>query len=242
MNAWIASCALVIVAGAACSPIDRNDVYARVPRGTALSSSVLRSAEQMCLYEDELITLFDQARPIDDAYDPHLMFWGRDRKLYAASYFASEQIERVDAGVIYGLLNEHRAQRVSVFRGDLPKKYRLSLMPDNVRSVGEVSDTVIDALAISPDGQIVTLETRQSQGSGTYPPDTASNIDGSRRATLRIPLCGLHWNYRERFVSTRETVNRARTHQRMRIADPKLLDEFYERLMKTCAGQACSPP
>jgi len=228
----------VLAMATACEPVEHNDVYVQLPRGTALTANALRSAEQICLYESELITLFDHARPADDAYDPHLMFWNADRKLYAASYFASQKIERIDAGSIIGYLNEHRAQRVSAFRRDLPRQYRLNLLPNAVESAGGVSDTVIDALGISPDGRIVTLETRQ--GKGRYPADSASTSDGSRRATLRIPLCDLLWKYREGQVRMLEREGRRQTRHDMRVASPQLLDEFYESMLKTCVGHVCS--
>jgi hypothetical protein len=82
-------------------------------------SSVVNDSDLILLYNVSVIV---------GEYNPYLIFFDKDLNSHSACYFASQKIDSIKSGHIFGLINKTRIDRQFWYRMDLPYGYYLNLV------------------------------------------------------------------------------------------------------------------
>ena len=209
-----------------------NDIYNVVKKGDRLSINLIKKAEQMIPYNGNLILTYNLSQRWNQ-FDYHLLFFDRDKTLYAACYFPSLGINRIEHDSIFGVLSESSNRRAKNYRNDIPKHYSILLKPRKVKGSRSVFNKVIYKIQLEPTGTGVKLyvkelsknHNRQAGGQDEY-----FIID-----TLEYSFEQLHFDYLSSSVSTSYIDASGKLiREKMSIVDPKILDRFYSEVISTC--------
>lgn len=139
----------------------RIDIYQQVPLNSKLTKEILSHSNQIFQTKSGLTLLFDASKN-PEYYDPHLLFFNDANVLYGACYYASEKIDSIKDGVIYGILNGERNKRKSRYRNDLPANYTLNLAPYQGMN-GRMGNKIVEEIELNDSGTVVQLEVIESE-------------------------------------------------------------------------------
>lgn len=104
----------------ACISTD-NDIYKKIPKGSSLDIEKIKASEAIFKTNFGFVLIYNLVEKGDDEYNPHLLFFDRKNRLISASYFLSEDVYDYQNNVITAYLNEHRLQRHTAFRNEVPE-------------------------------------------------------------------------------------------------------------------------
>lgn len=221
----------------ACLPSRKIDIYEFIPKGSKLTKDVLMNAEQIYFNNIDLILLYNISKdPIH--YDPHLLFFDKNRRLYASTYFSSQKIKSIEKNIITGFLNKHRDQRKMQYINDLPKSYTLALIPREGGS-GRKSDKLIEGIELNFANKIMRVFVRKSKDVyAGLRPDHSSNAGFNMPDTLVIPISQLCFYNKRNTISTSFINNRNYLMEdKMVIRDKLILVNFYNELWEKLSTQ-----
>jgi len=219
-----------------CGIKTENDIYIEYPINTKLNINILKKSEQIVPYNNDFILLLNIST--NEEYKPHLIFFNHDLKLYGATYFSSEKIEKIDNYIISAYLNENRINRAKRFINDLPKLYNINLIPDKNKGSGRIENKIIEDIKIINEKYDIKICIRKSENKYTFPSDPKANnldliSDFPIKDTLIFQLNELNVNYYNNTVSSRIIKkNKEKIWDNMVVLDNKILDAFYSELMK----------
>jgi len=101
------------------------DIYRKFPKGSHLTVKIMQQSEAVIKIKGYTVLMYDLSEGSEE-YNPHLLFYGSDKKLAAASYFLSENVYDCRNGSIISYKNDYRAERNHLYRGDVPDDIKLS--------------------------------------------------------------------------------------------------------------------
>lgn len=208
----------------------------KYPIGSPLTLEILKEADQIIQTDTVLIILLDCSIDKGNRYDPYLLFFDKNNKLYAASYFPAQKVDSIKNGQIYASLNESRANRDTYFEKELPPGYSTHYLVNDPNGAGTNSSKIIDSLYLDDELHlrlfIREIPNRYSSGYdiNTNVTDPAFNNKFTVKDTLEYPLSILLFQ-RKGFISNLapEAFNHY-MYDEMLAGKPELLDNFFKSL------------
>jgi hypothetical protein len=232
---------LIVLTYSGCVIRDKNDIYNYVSIGSPLTREILMNTDQIIKNDSDLILIYDISSRFA-RFDPHLLFYDKDLKLYAACYFPSDKVESLNDNVITGYLFEDRNKRKNNFRNDLPVKYKIDFRSrESFTASFRESNKVIDKIIL--DSAYVKLIVRKSEsntGLDWHPSLQNDSIFDSYfiQDTLVYPVSHLHFDYKLRTISVRTAVEFTRFNTDYMIVPEKTaLDSFYTQFINQLTYQ-----
>jgi hypothetical protein len=214
----------------------KNDVYVKYPKGAKLTKEIFTDAKQIIIDKENNIRIVVVNISDDwDTYDPHLLFYNSSLKLISSCYYASEKIDSIKNGIIYGILNEQRNRRKIWYRNDLPEGFAL-LLTKRKGGSSKISNKVIDEVLIANEQITLIVSKAKDIYAGLQWKlslgRTSTFFDVfTLQDTLTYPLSQFHLDYKEQIISTTSINNRNELIlDKMIIPDKQTLNSFYEQI------------
>ena len=217
-----------------CRVLPINDIYKSIPKDSDLSLDVLKKSNQIIPNGSDLILNYDIST-LWDRFDPHLLFYNSELKLYAASYFPSHQIESVEENEVIGVLYQANKTRKKYFRNELPRDYKMKFISRKVNGGKRMSNKIIEKIKILPKAKNVKLFVSKSKninaGLRRIGKEDFADIF-TERDTLIYPIVKLNFDYSQNLVfTTFQDLDQKLIRDNMLISDSSVLDSLYIDLM-----------
>ena len=217
-----------------CGILSINDIYKTVPKGSKLSQEVLRKSSQIILNESDLILNYDFALEWN-RFDPHLLFYDKNLKLYAASYFPSHQVEFLENNAIFGVLHLENENRKKKYRNQLPKKYKTEFITRQVKGGLRISNKIVYRIELQSDKNLVKLFVKTSSNKYAGLSQIGNKIDEKKfeeTDTLNYSLVQLNFDYKQELIfTTHMGENDKLIRDNILLNNQSVLDNFYTDLL-----------
>ncbi|HMU05779.1 MAG TPA: hypothetical protein PJ990_19230, partial [Saprospiraceae bacterium] len=208
-----------------------------IPMNSRLTFELLKASEQVVQNENELILVYNISDQWD-YYDPHLLFFNGSLKLYAACYFPSERIESVRENIIMAYKNERRYKRRSLYKNDLPKKYKLNLISSSdFNGSTREGNKIVDKIELDSVGSSAVLYILKSEDRYITVGVNSSNLDSAFlqnftiHDTLEYRVSDLQLDYNNKYIQINKINNdNSLIKEKLMVSDNAILDQFYHQL------------
>lgn len=222
-----------------CGVLPQYDIYKVIPKGSSLDIDILKESRQIIPYESDLVLNLDISNEWN-RFEPHLLFYDKELKLYAASYFPSLQVENLKDGIIKGVLHEQVESRKNKFISKLPSKYKTKFISRRVVGGRRFSDKIVEKIELNSNKRDVKMVVKVSneryaglQWNREIGTDENFTKNFTKSDSIELPLIQLNFEYDKGVVFTLSLgINNQLVRENILIIDPAILDDFYNELIK----------
>jgi len=213
------------------------DIYQQIPLNSRLTKETLLNSSQIFKTQNDLILLFNASKD-PEFYDLHLLFFNDANILYGACYYASEKIDSIKSGIIYGILNDERNKRKLRYRNDLPANYSLNLavFQDMQERMG---NKIVEGIKFNDSGTVVQLEVIESEDRYILTGKNLADINLNflekfkHKKIVTFKINDLLFDSEHGIIQTRGLNEKNKlTSEFLVVKNGRLMDDFFEELWK----------
>jgi len=197
---------------------EQNDIYEYIPKGTKLTPELLQRSSSILPYDEGIILVVDLSSYLSnqDDYNPHLLFFNKEGAMYSACYFPSESFYYYKDNRLTVYINEHRYQRISAFRNDIPNGFDINLKRysgNKLPSTVYLDRGTVESLKYDEKSKMVNIFFKKNKD--------------SIASQLNVPLYKVSYNYNSSKIMVNNVINESdKTKAVLKIHKLELLNEF----------------
>ena len=214
------------------------DIYNTLSKGSFLTIDILKEANQILRCKNDLILVYDFTDKSEEDYNPHLLFYNEELKLYSSCFLPSIKVDSIsDKFELFIKPKESLKKKSKWFRNDLPKKYKFIIQKkenDYNLAGGKISNKIIDSIKYIPNNDVI-LYVKKSKDlyAGIHyefnkvRPDSLK-LNYTELDIIKFPLFELIFNNTYNTISTHFYENKVNRNESInyKISDIYLIDSI----------------
>ncbi len=222
---------LAVLSG--CSIKPSNDIYTTFPKGSKLTTDVLRKSKQIIAVNNDII-LLAIVTPDQERYNPHLLFYDSTLNLQSASFIPALTIDSLKADTLYTRLVSEKEKRKRLYRREMSPRYIITYTGEFDDKSPNWSNKLVSTLDIDGKDTKVRISFKESPhdvNTGFRKPLKTEAFTAEN--SLICDLNEIIFDYEAGEITITSTNTSGKIiHDHMIIQSPEILDDFYKKLLE----------
>lgn len=225
--------AFILTALAGCSITPSNDIYTAFPKGSKLTTDVLKKSKQVITVNNDIILLV-AVTPNPDRYNPHLLFYDSSLNLQSASFIPAFTIDSIKTDTLYARLVPEKEKRKHLYRREIIPPYTITYIGESDDQSNNRSNKLIYALNIDGKAMKVGISFRESPhdvNTGFRKPLKTEAFTVEDSVTCDLNKVMLDYEGGKITITSTDASGKI-IHDHMIVQSREIFDDFYSKLLE----------